>query len=127
MNNTNSISCRVQTMFSFLFFHLVFGYFVVDVEYWSLKTVCTGLLVVSVTACNYWLWLCPMNRVRDVRENDLTDKMIKFISYSAQRGWFPPSWLRQAEGSRCQQIQEIEEVGKNSTEFPQWLVRIAGE
>ena len=57
-------------MFTFIFLHLVIGYLVVDVEYWSVKTVCAALLVVSITACNYWLWLCPMNRVRDVSESD---------------------------------------------------------
>ena len=35
-------------------------------DYLTVSTILTVLLGTALTACNYWLWLCPMDRVRDV-------------------------------------------------------------
>ena len=61
MNNTTNKLTRL----SFLMLHLAVGYLLVDpaLSWWTLLKV---LLLTLFTSCNYWLWLCPMNRVRDV-------------------------------------------------------------
>ena len=64
MNNTN----KIQTKLSFLIFHLALLYLAVDIDDFSLKNIATVTAFTCLTACNYWLWLCPMNRVRDVSD-----------------------------------------------------------
>ena len=55
------------TKLFFLLSHLAgLCYFVLDVEYFSVTGLVLVLLGTLLTACNYWLWLSPMNRVRDV-------------------------------------------------------------
>ena len=55
------------------------AYLLADLEYlgvWSLATVLLGTLL---TACNYWLWLSPMDRVRDVSQIWLHNILSYFI------------------------------------------------
>ena len=66
MNNTSNL----LTKFSFLMLHLAVGYLGVDTSHLSCQTLLTLLLGFLLTGCNYWLWLCPMNRVRDVSSPD---------------------------------------------------------
>ena len=61
-NSTSSIS-----KLCFLLFHLaVLGYLGLELDYFSVSSLVLLLLGTVLTACNYWLWLCPMDRVRDV-------------------------------------------------------------
>ena len=51
----------------FLLLHLAaVRYHLGDQDYLTVSSILTVLLGTALTACNYWLWLCPMDRVRDV-------------------------------------------------------------
>ena len=63
MNNSTSTISKL----CFLLFHLaVLGYLGLELDYFSVSSLVLLLLGTVLTACNYWLWLCPMDRVRDV-------------------------------------------------------------
>ena len=69
------------TKLFFLLSHLAgLCYFLLDVEYFSVTGLVLVLLGTLLTACNYWLWLSPMNRVRDVSNLAwLADWLIHYI------------------------------------------------
>ena len=51
----------------FIMLHLAgLAYLLPDTEYLSVSSLATLLVGTLLTACNYWLWLSPMDRVRDV-------------------------------------------------------------
>ena len=62
-------SSASPTKLCFITFHLaILAYLLGDMDYWSVSSLLRILVGTVLTACNYWLWLSPMDRVRDVSD-----------------------------------------------------------
>ena len=65
-------SSASATKLCFIMLHLAtLAYLLGDLDYLSVSSLVTLLVGAVLTACNYWLWLSPMDRVRDVSDGCL--------------------------------------------------------
>ena len=120
MNN----AINIRTKFSFLVLHAALGYLVVDVSDLTCHTALTFLLVSCLTGLNFWLWLCPMNRVRDVSESlpPPVSQHFLFASQLSDVGYrhLGSGKLRAAAVNRSRRLKKL---GRSPPSFPNgWFV-----
>ena len=109
--------------------HLLLGVWILyrslDVEqsFTTARNVAITTIVTIFSVVNFWIWICPMNRIRNVRARDRNVRLFKSLIISDSRCWIPSCWRNwEAEGRCSQQSQETQTDRENSATISKWMV-----
>ena len=109
--------------------HLLLGVWILyrslDVEqsFTTARNVAITTIVTIFSVVNFWIWICPMNRIRNVRARDRYVRLFKSLIISDSRCWIPSCWRNwEAEGRCSQQSQETQTDREDSATISKWMV-----